>query len=29
MIEESTTHLPNLRAEAGQGLVVDFVRPEV
>ncbi len=26
MIEESTTHLPNLRVEAGQGLVVDFVR---
>jgi pantetheine-phosphate adenylyltransferase len=26
MIEESTEHLPNLRAEAGQGLVVDFVR---
>jgi pantetheine-phosphate adenylyltransferase len=26
MIEESTTHLPNLRAEAGQGLVVDFVK---
>ena len=26
MIEESTTHLPNLRAEASQGLVVDFVR---
>ena len=26
MINESTTHLPNLRAEAGQGLVVDFVR---
>ena len=25
MIEESTTHLPNLRVEAGQGLVVDFV----
>ena len=26
MISESTTHLPNLRAEAGQGLVVDFAR---
>jgi pantetheine-phosphate adenylyltransferase len=26
MIEESTTHLPSLRAEAGQGLIVDFVR---
>src|ERR1700747_1023162 len=26
MIEESTTHLPNLRVEAGQGLVVDFVK---
>jgi pantetheine-phosphate adenylyltransferase len=26
MIEESTTHLPNLRVEPGQGLVVDFVR---
>jgi pantetheine-phosphate adenylyltransferase len=26
MIDEATTHLPNLRAEAGQGLVVDFVR---
>ena len=26
MIEESTTHLPNLRAESGQGLVVDFVK---
>jgi pantetheine-phosphate adenylyltransferase len=26
MIEESTTHLLNLRVEAGQGLVVDFVR---
>jgi pantetheine-phosphate adenylyltransferase len=25
MIEESTTHLPNLRVEAGKGLVVDFV----
>src|ERR1700753_1469184 len=25
MIEESTTHLPNLRVEPGQGLVVDFV----
>lgn len=25
MIAESTTHLPNLRAEAGSGLVVDFV----
>ena len=26
MIEESTIHLPNLRVESGQGLVVDFVR---
>jgi pantetheine-phosphate adenylyltransferase len=26
LIEESTTHLPNVRAESGQGLVVDFVR---
>ena len=26
MIEESTTHLPNVRVETGQGLVVDFVR---
>jgi pantetheine-phosphate adenylyltransferase len=26
MINESTTHLPNLRVEAGEGLVVDFVR---
>jgi pantetheine-phosphate adenylyltransferase len=26
MIDEATTHLPNLHAEAGQGLVVDFVR---
>jgi pantetheine-phosphate adenylyltransferase len=26
MINESTTHLPNLRVEAGQGLVVDFAR---
>jgi pantetheine-phosphate adenylyltransferase len=26
MINESTTHLPNLQVEAGQGLVVDFVR---
>ncbi|MBS4726923.1 pantetheine-phosphate adenylyltransferase [Mycobacterium sp. SM1] len=26
MITESTTHLPNLRVEAGEGLVVDFVR---
>lgn len=25
MIAEATTHLPNLRAEAGSGLVVDFV----
>ena len=25
MIEEATEHLPNLRVEAGQGLVVDFV----
>jgi pantetheine-phosphate adenylyltransferase len=26
MIDESTTHLPNLRVEVGQGLVVDFVK---
>lgn len=26
MIEESTTHLPNLRVESGSGLVVDFVK---
>jgi pantetheine-phosphate adenylyltransferase len=26
MIAECTGHLPNLRAEAGEGLVVDFVR---
>jgi pantetheine-phosphate adenylyltransferase len=26
MIEEACHHLPNLRAEAGQGLVVDFVK---
>ena len=26
MIEEACAHLPNLRAESGQGLVVDFVR---
>ena len=26
MIEESTTHLPNLRVESGEGLVVDFVK---
>jgi pantetheine-phosphate adenylyltransferase len=26
MIEEACRHLPNLRAEAGQGLVVDFVK---
>lgn len=26
MIDEATTHLSNLRAEAGQGLVVDFAR---
>ncbi len=26
MIEESAAHLPNLRVESGQGLVVDFVR---
>jgi pantetheine-phosphate adenylyltransferase len=26
MIGESTTHLPNVRVEAGQGLVVDFVK---
>jgi pantetheine-phosphate adenylyltransferase len=26
MISEATTHLPNLRAESGQGLVVDFVK---
>lgn len=27
MIEESTAHLPNLRVEAGQGLVVTSSRP--
>jgi pantetheine-phosphate adenylyltransferase len=26
MVVESTTHLPNLRVESSQGLVVDFVR---
>jgi pantetheine-phosphate adenylyltransferase len=26
MIAEATVHLPNVRAESGQGLVVDFVR---
>jgi pantetheine-phosphate adenylyltransferase len=26
MITEATAHLPNLRVEAGQGLVVDFAR---
>ena len=26
MISEATMHLPNLRAESGRGLVVDFVR---
>jgi pantetheine-phosphate adenylyltransferase len=26
MIEETCEHLPNLRVEAGQGLVVDFVK---
>ena len=26
MIEEACAHLPNLRVEAGQGLVVDFVK---
>lgn len=26
LIEESTTHLPNVRVESGQGLIVDFVR---
>ena len=26
MVEESTAHLPNLRVQAGHGLVVDFVR---
>jgi pantetheine-phosphate adenylyltransferase len=26
MIEESTRHLPNLRVESGEGLVVDFVK---
>jgi pantetheine-phosphate adenylyltransferase len=26
MITESTTHLPNLRVESGEGLVVDFVK---
>ncbi len=26
MIDEACAHLPNLRAESGQGLVVDFVK---
>lgn len=26
MLEESTVHLPNVRAESGEGLVVDFVK---
>lgn len=26
LIEESTTHLPNLRVESGRGLIVDFVK---
>lgn len=26
LIEESTTHLSNVRVESGQGLIVDFVR---
>jgi pantetheine-phosphate adenylyltransferase len=26
MIAEATAHLPNVRAESGRGLVVDFVR---
>ncbi|KWX67667.1 pantetheine-phosphate adenylyltransferase [Mycobacterium sp. NAZ190054] len=26
LIEESTAHLPNLRVESGQGLIVDFVK---
>ena len=26
LLEESTAHLPNVRAESGRGLVVDFVR---
>src|SRR6202047_112727 len=26
MIEESTSHLPNLRVESGEGLVVDFAK---
>ena len=26
LIEESTEHLPNVRVESGQGLVVDFVK---
>ena len=26
LIEESTTHLPNLRVDSGQGLIVDFVK---
>jgi pantetheine-phosphate adenylyltransferase len=28
MIKECTRHLPNLRVEAGEGLVVDFVRAQ-
>ncbi|VEG53531.1 phosphopantetheine adenylyltransferase [Mycolicibacterium aurum] len=26
LIEESTTHLPNVRVESGRGLIVDFAR---
>jgi pantetheine-phosphate adenylyltransferase len=26
LIEESTTHLPNVRVESGRGLIVDFVK---
>ena len=26
LIEESTAHLPNLRVDSGQGLIVDFVK---
>ena len=26
LIEESTVHLPNLRVDSGQGLIVDFVK---
>ncbi|WP_137147093.1 pantetheine-phosphate adenylyltransferase [Mycolicibacterium sp. CR10] len=28
LIEESTAHLPNVRVESGQGLVVDFVKAQ-